>query len=158
MQNHYSNLKKIAQENSLLREATKNLFYCYKNLGLNTSLLESAKQILDLDKVDNELINEARLIIANNFFDKSEFHLAKKEYIKIVDQNQSEIGSEAKYQLAYLSYLESDFDKSEKIIFELADNYYSDFYIAKSFILLADIYKEKNIHISTEVMNYTLYM
>ena len=141
---HYSNLKKIAQENSLLREATKNLFYCYKNLGLNTSLLESAKQILDLDKVDNELINEARLIIANNFFDKSEFHLAKKEYIKIVDQNQSEIGSEAKYQLAYLSYLESDFDKSEKIIFELADNYYSDFYIAKSFILLADIYKEKN--------------
>ena len=100
-----------------MREATKNLFYCYKNLGLNTSLLESAKQILDLDKVHNELINEARLVIANNFFDKSEFHLAKKEYVKIVDQNQSEIGSEAKYQLAYLSYLESDFDKSEKIIF-----------------------------------------
>ena len=30
-----------------------------------------------------------------------------------------------------------------KIIFELVENYFSDF-IAKSFILLADIYKEKN--------------
>ena len=141
---HYTNLKAIAQENSLLREVTINLFYCYKNLAVNTSLLESAKAVIDLDKVDTELANEARLIIANNYFDESEFHLAKKDYQIIAEQNQSEIGSEAKYQLAYLSYLESDFDQSEKIIFELAENYYSDFYIAKSFILLADIYKEKD--------------
>ena len=140
---HYTNLKTIAQENSLLREATIKLFYCYKNLGLNTSLLESAKELLALDKINTDLTYEAMLIIANNFFDESEFHLAKKEYIKIAEQNQSEIGSEAKYQLAYLAYLESDFDKSEKTIFELTENYYSDFYIAKSFILLADIYKEK---------------
>ena len=97
---HYTNLKAIAQENSLLREATIKLFYCYKNLDLNTSLLESAKELLALDKINTDLTYEAMLIIANNFFDESEFHLAKKEYIKIAEQNQSEIGSEAKYQLA----------------------------------------------------------
>ena len=113
-------------------------------MDLNASLLESAKAVIDLDKVDAELANEARLVIANNYFDESEFHLAKKDYQIIAEQNQSEIGSEAKYQLAYLAYLESDFDQSEKIIFELAENFYSDFYIAKSFILLADIYKEKD--------------
>jgi predicted negative regulator of RcsB-dependent stress response len=48
------------------------------------------------------------------------------------------------YQLAYLAFLESDFDASEKIIFELSENYFSDFYIAKAFILLADIYLEKD--------------
>ena len=141
---HYTNLKAIAQENSIFREATVNLFYCYKILDLNVNLIESAKAVLDLDKVDAELANEARLVIANNYFDESEFHLAKKDYQIISKQNQSEIGSEAKYQLAYLAYLESDFEQSEKIIFQLAENFYSDFYIAKSFILLADIYKEKD--------------
>ena len=120
---HYTNLKAIAQKNSLFREATINLFYCYKNLDLNASLLESAKAVLDLDKVDVELANEARLVIANNYFDESEFHLAKKDYHIIAEQNQSEIGSEAKYQLAYFAYLERDFDQSEKLIFELAENF-----------------------------------
>ena len=75
---HYTNLKAIAQENSLLREASINLFYCYKNLDLNNSLLESANAVLNLDKIDADLAYEARLIIANNYFDESEFHLAKK--------------------------------------------------------------------------------
>ena len=141
---HYNKLKTIAQENSLIRETKINLFNCYKKIVNNDRLVECAKEIIELDKVDNELLNDAMLIIANDNFENSEFHLAKKDYQLISNQTQSKFGAEAKYQLAYIAFLELDYEKSEKIIFELIENYFSDFFIAKSFILLADIYKEKN--------------
>ena len=141
---HYTKLKSIAQENVLIRESIISLFYCYKKIDDNDRLIEYAKEVVGMGKVDNELVNDARLIIANDNFDNSEFHLAKKDYQLISNQTQSEFGAEAMYQLAFLAFLESDYKKSEKIIFELVENYFSDFFIAKSFILLADIYKEKN--------------
>ena len=141
---HYTNLSEIVQDNSIKRECTIKLFYCYKGLGIKDSFLEYAKAVLKLDKLDAQLENEARLVIANAYYDDSEFHLAKKEYRVISESTQSLTGSEAMYQLAYLAFLESDFDASEKIIFELSENYFSDFYIAKAFILLADIYLEKD--------------
>ena len=49
-------------------------------------------------------------------------------------------GAEAKYYLAYLTYLDDSLDLAVKMIFELAESYASDYFIAKAFILLADIY------------------
>ena len=49
-------------------------------------------------------------------------------------------GAEAKYHLAYLTYLDDSLVLAEKMIFELAENYSSDHFIAKAFILLAEIY------------------
>ena len=72
-----------------------------------------------MDKVDNELLNDAMLIIANDNFENSEFHLAKKDYQLISNQTQSKFGAEAKYQLAYIAFLELNYEKSEKIILNL---------------------------------------
>ena len=113
-----------------------------QNLNINADLIAYSKAVLDLEKLDDELANEARLVIANNYY-QSLNSIWLKEYLLIIEGSKSEIGSEAKYQLAYLAFLESEFDKSEKLIFELSENFFSDFYIAKSFILLADIYKER---------------
>jgi predicted negative regulator of RcsB-dependent stress response len=53
------------------------------------------------------------------------------------------MGAEAKYQLAYLHFLAEDLDSCETTIYELSEKYYSDYFIAKGFILLSDIYFEK---------------
>jgi hypothetical protein len=42
--------------------------------------------------------------------------------------------------LAYLTYLDDSLVVAEKMIFELSENYSSDYFIVKAFILLADIY------------------
>lgn len=42
--------------------------------------------------------------------------------------------------MAYLAFLDDNLDVSENLIFELAENFSNDFYIAKAFILLSDIY------------------
>ena len=52
-------------------------------------------------------------------------------------------GAEASFMISYLFYLEEDYIASEKIIFNLAENYYNDYFIAKGFLLLAKIYKRQ---------------
>jgi len=133
----------VAQDNNLIRESTIKLFKCYTALEIKSSQFEFAEKLLQLEKLDAELENKARLVIANHYFEKSEFSMARKEYI-IVSQNNSEfLGAEAKYQLAYLHFLAEDLDSCERVIYELSEKYYSDYFIAKGFILLSDVYFEK---------------
>lgn len=141
---HYTMLLEIAQDNTTIREATLKLFKCYLNLDILSSKLEFAQKVLDLEKVSLEIQSQARLIIANNYFDSGEINLSKKEYTIISEQTNADVGAEAKYQLAYISFLEDDYVSSESAIFELSEKFYSDYFIAKAFILLADIYLVKN--------------
>ncbi|MDZ7740470.1 MAG: tetratricopeptide repeat protein [Bacteroidota bacterium] len=51
------------------------------------------------------------------------------------------MGAEAKYYLAYVQFTNKDLAGAEESIFQLVDEYASqDFWVAKSFILLTDIY------------------
>ena len=48
------------------------------------------------------------------------------------------------YNLIYLTYLDDSLSLAEKLIFEMPNEFSDDFYIAKSFILLSDIYLKQN--------------
>ena len=51
------------------------------------------------------------------------------------------MGAEAQYHVAYIQYLRSEHEASEKTIFELNNRVPSyDYWVAKGFILLADNY------------------
>ena len=140
---HYSQLIEIIEDQELLNEAIVCLFTSFKMLDDHKSQLLYANKILALEKVDPLILAEASLFIANDFYDNSEFYKAKKAYKKVVQLQNPNYAAEAQYQLAYLSFLESDFDASERKVFELSENYFNDYYIALGFILLADIYVEK---------------
>ena len=49
-------------------------------------------------------------------------------------------GSEAMYMKSYFSYLEENYLETESLIFKLSERYSSNHWIAKGFILLADVY------------------
>ena len=140
---YYAKLLTMAQDNNLKRESTINLFICYNKLNVSSSTLEFANEVLKLKKINAETECQARLFVANSHYSNSEFHLAQKEYKIIADKSTLESGAEAKYQLAYLFFLQDDFVACESAIFELSESYFSDYFIAKGFILLADIYLEK---------------
>ena len=44
--------------------------------------------------------------------------------------------------MAYLNYLNDSLQRSETIIYQLANDFTADYWIAKGFILLSDIYKQ----------------
>jgi len=70
---HYTALSKLVQDNNIKRECITNLFYCYKNLDIYDNMLIYAKLILGLEKVNKELENEARIVVANDYYNLSEF-------------------------------------------------------------------------------------
>ena len=59
---------------------------------------------------------------------------------EIVDLTNNTDGSEAMYMKSYFSYLEENYETTEELIFLMADQYSSNHWIAKGFILLSDVY------------------
>jgi TolA-binding protein len=142
---HFKQLIDIAQNKESKRSAIISLFLCNKELGVEKEIIKSSEQILSLDKVDQQILVEAKLILANVLYDKSEFYAAKKEYLSICNQTNNSFGAESKYKLALLSFTAEDYQSVESSIFDLAENYSDEYFIAKGFILLSDLYvKQEN--------------
>ncbi len=86
---------------------------------------------------------ETRLLIARSAMIQNNLSLAKQQYGILAQENKSEAKSEALYQLAFIEYKEGDMEKAEKQIFNMLVNITDDYWLAKSYILLGDIYLEK---------------
>ncbi len=136
---YYHTLALVAANNSLKREAIIRLMY--GNEKINTKLaFQYALQVVDLEKTDDWLMSRAKIIIARYEFESGNYAKSKNTFEKVTQLSAHDEGAEAKYYLAYLTYLDDSLALAEKMIFELAENYSSDYFIAKAFILLADIY------------------
>ena len=136
---YYQTLEKVAANNALKREAVIRLMY--GNEKLNTELAyKYAQQVVGLDKTDDWLMSKVKIIIARYQFASGNYAKSKATFEKVVELSAYDEGAEAKYHLAYLTYLDDSLVLAEKMIFELAEDYSSDHFIAKAFILLADIY------------------
>jgi len=85
-------------------------------------------------------MSKAKIIIARHQFSEGNYAKSRITFEKVVDISVYDEGAEAKYYLAYLTYLDDSLVLAEKMIFELAEHYSNDYFIAKAFILLADIY------------------
>ena len=140
---YYLAIEGIASSNSLRREAIIRLMYGFNFLE-NNSAFVYAQKVLSLDKNDNWLISIANTIIAREEFSRGNYLKVRINYKTVLDINLGSEAAEAKYMLSYLTFLDNDLELAEKMIFELAENYSNDYFIAKAFILLSDIYIEKN--------------
>lgn len=140
---HYTQLLAQAQDKSLQREATIALLECQLALENEKAIIEAAEKVMRLDKLSDELQLKARLVLANFAFKQSEYHLANKHYEWIAAATTADAGAEAKYQLAFILYLQEEWKAAESCIFALSEQYVNDYFVAKAFVLLAKIYQEQ---------------
>ena len=87
---------------------------------------------------------KANIIISRLDFDNGNYNKAKKIFREIVSIDNNTDGAEAMYMLIYLTYLDDSLDLAEKMIFEMPESFSDDYYIAKAFILLSDIYVSRD--------------
>ena len=65
----------------------------------------------------------------------------REEYEKVATEVKSVEGAESKYRVAEIDYINKDYEQAEKEIFGFADmNTPHQYWMAKAFILLADVY------------------
>ncbi len=100
----------------------------------------SAQKVIDTPKANEENIVEARSVIGVSAYHVEDFALSQQEFEK-QKILKSEYGAEAYYYLALINYTIGKYQESEKLIFELLNNLPSyEYWVAKSFLLLADNY------------------
>ena len=132
----------FASSNSIKRESVIRLMIGNEYINKVLSL-KYAKQVVEFDKIDNWLLSKAYIIIARNQFDSGNYAKSKFTFEQVTQLSDYDEGAEAQYFLAYLTYLDEDLEIAEELVFSLADNYSNDFFIAKAFVLLSDIYLAK---------------
>jgi len=117
----------------------------FRVVALELGALVDAGKLLTVEKLNEQMKLEAMMIRANSYYFSDELQLAKSEYRKIAGLSQSEPGAEAMYNVAEIGFKLSDLKSAEKDVFELINKYTAyDYWVAKGFILLSDIYVKNN--------------
>jgi TolA-binding protein len=102
--------------------------------------MKAAQKVIDTPKINDDNIAEARSVTGVSAFNTEDFSTAQNVFTEQKKQK-SEYGAEAFYYLALIDYTLGKYKDSEKLIFELINTLPSyEYWVAKSFILLADNY------------------
>lgn len=139
--NNYIMLEKMAEYKNNILEARIGQMHCFYYLRNYDSAIDYANKVLLSDKVEDKVIAEAHFIGGKSAFELGNFETALNELDTCSKLTENEMGAEAKYTKAYILYIQQAYIESEKEIFELVNRIPSyDVWIAKSLVLLADIY------------------
>ncbi|MEX1188577.1 MAG: tetratricopeptide repeat protein [Bacteroidia bacterium] len=138
--NHFRQLEGMIENEEQAKEVRKNIMQLSVKTGDINNAVKYAQLVLKEDKNDEQLNNEAHLILGRASLVAGANEDAMKEFSKI-KKLKSEIGAEAQYSIALIHFRNGDYKKCEKAVFSLVDEMPSyDYWLARGFILLADNY------------------
>ncbi len=140
----YQKLDQVAEVNNHLIESrigqlrTSYLIENYKNT------IEAADKVLHTEKISGEYKREAHYKKGKALLETGNKELALDEFRIISEEVNSEEGAEAKYLICKIYLDDKQLEVAETEVFDFAaQNTSQEYWLAKSFILLADIYLEK---------------
>jgi TolA-binding protein len=121
--------------------AINNLLKAYSILNMPDDVLKYVALIKEFDKASEEEKNSADLYAGQAYLAKADTTSATKAFGNVVLKTKTAAAAESKYNLAAIQYAKRDYKTSLKSCFDLINNMPSyDYWVAKSFLLLADNY------------------
>jgi len=140
----FKQLEKMAELNSHLIESRAGQMRCNYQLENYNKTIESADKLLHTEKISEELKREARYKKGKSLYYTENFDLALDEFRIISEDVNSKEGAEAKYLICKIYYNDKQYDVAEHEIFDFSSqNTSQEYWLAKAFILLSDIYVAK---------------
>ncbi len=125
--------------------AINTLLKAYDALNMPDDVLKYVALVKESDKASEEQKNSADLYAGKAYLLKGNTALATKAFTNVVSTTKTIAAAEAKYALAALQFAKKDYKTSQKTCFDLINNMPSyDYWVAKSFLLLADNYLALN--------------
>jgi tetratricopeptide (TPR) repeat protein len=152
---NYRQLGELAESKGMILEAADGMMRCaflmrdYKDAG------QRAADLLMTENVTEDQIVYAHYVLAKSALELRHQAEAEKEFRIVDNLSSTELGAEAKYEVALNVYRQNKLDEAENIIYEMPAQYPGyDYWIAKSFILLADIYVARdNVFQAEQTLN-----
>ncbi len=139
----YCLLEQTAEISNHKLQALLGAIECYYLLNKFDSTIIAANKLLSLDKIDENSSEKASYLLAKALLQNGNSGQAIEEFKKLTTAKNTEYASEAQYTLAEIKYKAGNLDEAEKIILEITSEPSSEYWLAKTFILWADIFKER---------------
>jgi tetratricopeptide (TPR) repeat protein len=141
---YYHRLEEFAEVKSNVMEARMGMLKCYTQLKEYDKIVELADKIMITEKLSPEQERETRFAKAMALLARDRQMLALDEFKKVASEVKSAEGAESKYRIAEIYYKRNDLDNAEKEISDFADKTTPhQYWMAKSFLLWADIFRDK---------------
>lgn len=140
---YYEELEKLASNKTNVLAAEVGIMRCAYLIEDYEKSSVYAKRLMSNDKVTEELLVEAHFVLGSCAYIAGNKKVAMSEF-KITSQlSKGEFGAEAAYLIAVIQFVDKKYTDAEKSAFNVINNYPDyEYWRAKSFILLADVYKE----------------
>jgi TolA-binding protein len=141
----YQQLETDAGTAGNIRDARIGIMRCNYRLKNYAAAVEAAKKVLENKDLSAENIREAQFIMAQSLLEAKDLNNALAEYRKVAREVSSMEGAEAKYHIIDILIQQNKMKEAEDEIFDfVATNTPHQYWMAKSFILLSDIYVAKD--------------
>jgi TolA-binding protein len=141
---YYGKLEEVAEVKSNLLEARMGMLKCYSILEDFNKVTELADKILLTEKLSPEQERETRFAKAKALLARDRQMLALEEFKKVAVDVKSLEGAESKFRIAEIYYQQKELQNAEKEISDFADKTTPhQYWMAKSFLLWADIFLDK---------------
>ena len=141
---HYERLSRITEEPLKRLEALEGSMKSNFFMGNYDKALEMGESLrMSRDLTENQ-VNQINHIMGKSYFEKGNYNAAIEKLDKSSRNDKSVYGAESAYYSALASLKLKQYDEAENKVFDIADNFSNyDYWVAKSFIALADVYVAK---------------
>ncbi len=124
--------------------AINNLMVSYFEIGDYKEALNYTNAVKNYEKSSEEEIANASLYAGKAYLKQNKRAEALKEFNLAALKSRTVIGAEARYNVALMQYENKEYEAAIKSAFDVSDSFSSyDYWVAKSFILMADAYVGK---------------
>ena len=142
---HYERLSRITEEPLKRLEALEGSMKSNFFMGNYDKALEMGENLRVSRDLTTEQVNQINHIMGKSYFEKGNYSAAIEKLDKSARNDKSAYGAESAYYSAVASIKLKQYDEAENKVFNIADNFSSyDYWVAKSFIALADVYVAKD--------------
>ena len=126
-------------------EALEGVMKCFFFTGDFSQAVSKAENLLNDPNASSNQTRQARYIAGKSLFETKDFTNAKSHLMEVQRSGNDVLGAEAYYLLAKISYENGYLDDAENQIFDLSEKFRrQEYWVAKGFLLLADIYVKNN--------------
>jgi len=114
---------------------------CNFRTGNYSSAALAAQKLLSTGKASTDLTNEIHYVLGRSYLAQNDLTMAESEFIFTSKLKGTETGAEAAYYLAEIAFQTNRSTEAEERLYALSENFAAqDYWVAKGFILLADIF------------------
>ncbi len=140
----YRQLEEVAEIRSNLLVAREGQMRTLYRLQRYSEALQATAAVLSTDKVSEEAQQEAHLIRGVSAMETGNLTEAQPALGLAAEMLENERAAEAMYRLSLIAFRQGDYEAAEEMIFDHSNRMLAhDYWLAKSFLLLADVYLEK---------------